>query len=103
MIENDISETIISVEVKVGSSVQDILNKIYFQIQGSVKIWTYLVEWVVIDINKGTKIIIREVSGDIPAYFIFKPDAILKVILLKRAYSGEDSADIYESSDLIVS
>lgn len=90
-IENEVSHDAISLYVEEQTTFLDALNEIYFQIEKQVQAWSYLHEWVLTDIQSGQKIVLREISSDIPAHCIFKPDRMIVAQKLSSPYSGQES------------
>ena len=98
-IQNKMTDDFITVFIDDRSTVGDVYNKIYNQISRSVKPWTYLSSWILRDVDTGQIIVIREVSHEIPARFIFRQDRSLEIIPLDSPYSGADSEQIAETYD----
>lgn len=90
-VENTFSDDFIMIDIDVTHTIGDILTQIYFKIEKQVKPWTYLSSWILRDIETGQHIVVREVSNEIPAHFVFRPDRMLEIVILKEPYSGVDS------------
>jgi TIR domain-containing protein len=71
------------------TSVQDVLNDMYYALGDHVEAWTYLAKWVAVETSTNRKIIIREVSIRIPAHYVFRPGEDYHIELLERPYDPE--------------
>lgn len=67
-------------EVKSDDTVQRILDKIYFLLNGQVKSYTYMESWVLRELNTSAYLIMYEVANLVPARYIFRPELKWEVV-----------------------
>lgn len=80
------------IEISGSTSVQDVLDNIYFMLGEEVEPRKYLEQWLLRDISTGEHLIVKEIQGRIPAAVIFTPSSKWEVIRLLRPYVATDSA-----------
>jgi hypothetical protein len=78
-------------EIDSRTTVQDVLDNVYFMIEQKVKPFHYLQTWIIRETRLGINLVIREVAGVIPARFIFTPATEWEVVKLPKPY--KPSAD----------
>jgi hypothetical protein len=81
-------------DIESDTTVQDVLNNIYYMLDDKVEAFTYLQRWILRETKTNVYMIIREVTAMIPARFVFTPNKIWEAIELKSSYKAEDSSDI---------
>lgn len=81
------------IEVGIETSVQDALDAAYRLLDGEFEEFKYLEKWMLRERETGLLLVIREVSGRIPASAVFKPGTKWDVVRLNRPYSPTDSSD----------
>ncbi|WP_396271285.1 toll/interleukin-1 receptor domain-containing protein [Ideonella sp.] len=81
------------IEVGQETSVQDVLDAVYRLLDGEFEAFKYLEKWMLRENGTGLLLVIREVSGRIPASVVLKPSTKWEVVRLKRPYSPTDSSD----------
>jgi hypothetical protein len=86
----------VKIQIREGDTVQDKLDTIYLMIKDSVKPCSYLKEWILIECQTETKLIIKEVQEIVPADIIFRPGTAWIIKKLVKPYQVEDSDGYYE-------
>lgn len=79
------------IEVTDTTSVQDVLDHIYFMLDGEVGARKYLEQWVLRDLRTGDHLVVREVQSRIPAHAIFAPSSKWEVVKLPKPYTATDT------------
>lgn len=72
-------------------TVQKILDKIYFLLNGTVAPYTYMSSWVLQEISSGAYMVMYEVTNLVPAKYIFGPDLKWKVVSWDDDYKAANS------------
>ena len=70
---------------------RDVLNEIYFILDGRVKAFTYLKEWLLQEKKSGSKLVVSDMNTCMPAYDIFKKDSVWSVVFLHEPYKPNNS------------
>ena len=78
------------IEIDSDQSIQDVLDKVYFMIEGKVMARSYLEEWVLRDTKSGDHLVIREIQSRIPAQTVFDPGSVWAVVFLPKPYCATD-------------
>jgi TIR domain len=78
------------IEITGEASVQEILDRVYFMLDGEVGAWKYLVQWVLRDLSTTEHLIVREVQYRIPAQAVFTPSSKWEVVRLSKPYMATD-------------
>jgi hypothetical protein len=78
------------VEIAPETSVQDILDHIYFMLNGEVGARKYLEQWVLRDLATKEHLVVREIQSRIPAAAIFTLGSRWAVIKLPKPYTATD-------------
>jgi len=78
------------IEVAAPTTVQDVLDNIYFMLNGEVEPRTYLEQWVLRDLTNGDHLIVREIQYRIPAGVLFTPGSKWEVVKLTKPYTATD-------------
>ena len=78
------------VEIGADTSVQDVLDSIYFMLNGEVEARTYLEQWVLRDLTTQEHLVVREIQYRIPAMSVFRMGSKWAVIKLPRPYTSSD-------------
>jgi len=78
-------------EISDNMNVGNVMDKIYFMLQGQVNAFSYLESWVLQLQGTDYRLIIREVQHMIPATAVFTPDREWEVLPLEQPYSATDS------------
>ena len=81
------------IEIGMETSVQDVLDAVYRLLSGEFEAFTYLEKWMLREVGTDLLLVIREISGRIPANTVLKPGSKWEVIRMKRPYSPTDSSD----------
>jgi hypothetical protein len=86
------SETLRVQHVEIGpdTSVQDVLDNIYFMLNGEVGARRYLEEWVLRDLGTKEHLVMREIASRVPAMNVFHAGSKWAVIKLPRPYTATD-------------
>lgn len=79
------------IEIAASTTVADVLDNIYFMLEGEVEAYSYLEQWVLRDSISGECLIIREVQSRIPASALFTPGSKWEVLKLDKPYTATDS------------
>jgi hypothetical protein len=100
-IENPLDGQVISVAISEGTTVNDVLNKVYHMIAPRVDAFTYLQSWVLTHKKSGIRLIIKEISEFVQAAAVFKPGSIWEINILEAAYNVKDMEPSFRAvSDL---
>lgn len=83
--------TIGYIEVKGADSVQKVLNKIFYLLDGEVKAHTYMSSWILRERHCGAYMIIHEITNLIPANCVFKPNLEWEVVKWDENYDPSKS------------
>jgi len=78
------------------STVQDILDRIYYMLETRVKPFTYLQTWILRERHSGLRLVVREVAHLIPASSIFRPGTYWEASALSRPHKITDSGDPFK-------
>lgn len=78
------------IEIAGSTSVQDVLDHIYFMLDGEVSARKYLEQWVLRDLSTGDHLVVREIQSRIPASAIFSPSSRWEVVRLPKPYTATD-------------
>jgi hypothetical protein len=90
---SDLGETQYNVIIDNESSVQDILDKIFYMLSPRVESFMYLQRWILREKNSGLRLVIREVADLVPASAIFRTGTSWEVVPLEKPYEIGDSGD----------
>lgn len=77
-------------EIDPAQSVQDVLDNVYFMLEGKVQARTYLEEWLLRDTGTREHLVIREIQTRVPAQAVFAPGTSWEVVFLPQPYSAKD-------------
>jgi len=80
-------------EISEHTTVQDVLDNVYYMISDHVKSFRYLTEWILYNKTSSKFLVIREVGDLIPARFVFERGSVWEVQKLSVPYSPERSKD----------
>lgn len=80
-------------EIGSRTTVQDVLDNVYFMIVSKVKPFHYLQTWIIREVRHGVNVVVREVGSLIPARLIFTPATEWEVVKLHKPYRASDSGD----------
>jgi hypothetical protein len=78
------------VEIGPDTTVQDVLDNIYFMLNGEVGARKYLEQWVLRDLGTKEHLVIREMQYRVPAMSVFRAGSKWAVIKLAKPYSPTD-------------
>jgi len=78
------------VEIASSTSIQDVLDNIYFMLNGEVEPRKYLEQWVLRDLSSGEHLVVREIQHRIPASALFTPSSKWEVVRLPEPYTATD-------------
>jgi hypothetical protein len=81
------------VTIDSNASVQDVLDSIYFMIVDRAGPFKYLEEWVLVEAETETHLVIKEIQNRIPAVSIFEPGSCWQIRFLTTPYSANESAE----------
>ena len=73
------------------STVQNMLDDLYFTMQDHVGIYTYLTRWILKHQRTGVQLIMTEIAEYVPAATVFLPGSRWKVELLEEPYSRSET------------
>lgn len=85
------------VEIGPDTTVQDVLDNIYFMLDGEVGARKYLEQWVLRDLRTKEHLIIREIQYRVPAMSVFPAGSRWAVIKLGKPYSPTDRLAYFPS------
>ncbi|MHA8070809.1 toll/interleukin-1 receptor domain-containing protein [Aquirufa ecclesiirivi] len=88
---NDFKNEGLYIDIRSNDSFQDVTNTLYFMISNYVRPFRYLIDWIIIEKETEKHVIIREVSENIPATYIFKPETKWRIVKLKKPYNALES------------
>jgi hypothetical protein len=80
------------IDIRQNDTFQSLTNTLYFMLSEQVASFTYLEEWIIVEMETNKHVVIREIADRIPAKSIFKPDTKWKIIKLKKPYNALDSS-----------
>jgi hypothetical protein len=78
------------VEISSSTSIEDVLDNIFFMLNGEVDAFTYLEQWLLREASSGAHLIIREIQSRIPASTLFTPSSKWEVVHLTTPYIATD-------------
>lgn len=84
-------ETTQYVEISARGTVQHVLDNIYFMLMPEVVAFSYLEQWLLLDIDTSERLVIREIMDRVPANVIFKNGSRWRVVRLDEPYVATDS------------
>lgn len=85
------SKQTIIVNFMEDSSVQDVLNKIYFKIEQYVEPYKYMQTWILREKGSGAYMIMYEITNLIPAKFIFSSPLSWEIVSYDGSYNPAES------------
>jgi hypothetical protein len=91
IVESEFDGYTYEIEITEESTVQDVLNDIYGVVSSFVEAWRYLEQWVLVNVATNRKAVIREISAEISAHALFKPNSRWRAIRLQSPYQPRDS------------
>jgi hypothetical protein len=74
----------------------NVLDDLYFRLEGEVDAYTYLVQWVLKDASTGRRLILREAGYDVPAKMLLPPDREIVAERLEQPYDGRQSNSVQQ-------
>jgi hypothetical protein len=80
------------IDIRPEDTFQNVTDTLYFLISDHVKPYTYLENWIIVEEETDTHIVIREIGARIPAKNIFRPNTKWRIVKLKKPYSASDSS-----------
>lgn len=80
-------------EIDGVTTVQDILDNVYFILDTRVKPFMYLQTWIIREVKHNINLVIREVGGLVPARYIFTPGTEWEAVTLSKPYQADSSED----------
>lgn len=78
------------IEIGPDTTVQDVLDNIYFMLDGEVGPRKYLEQWILCDLGTKEHLVIREIQYRVPAMSVFGAGSKWAVIKLSKPYSPTD-------------
>jgi TIR domain len=78
------------IEIDSSTTVENVLDNIYFMLNGEVEAYQYLEQWVLRDPTTGKYLVIREIQDRIPATTIFTPGSRWEVVRLAKPYTASE-------------
>ena len=78
------------VEIDIDMTVDNVLDHIYFMLDGEVDAYKYLEEWMLKDLTTNERLIVKEIQSRIPARVIFTPGSCWEVVKLDEPYSANE-------------
>ena len=82
-----------SLEIESNTTLQDVLDTVFFMLDSEVRAFTYLEKWILQEKNTGVKLVIREIAYRIPATHIFTPSSKWEAIAIEKPYTATDSSN----------
>lgn len=77
-----------------GDTIQDVYDRIYFLLSPIVRPFTYLEKWILRERISGINLVMREVTGMIPAQYVFRPEMVWEAHDLSKPYAPADSSSL---------
>ena len=74
------------IEITQEKTLSDVLDAIFYLLNGKVLAFSYLIEWILQDKNSGRNLVASAIQGFIPAHVLFKRDSIWTVRFLNVPY-----------------
>jgi hypothetical protein len=72
-------------------SFQDITDTLYFMLSKYITVYSYMEQWIILEKASRKKVIIREISTQIPAKYVFEQNSIWEIIKLEHPYNSTES------------
>ena len=85
-------------EVRMGETVQDVLNNMYFLLSKYIKPFTYMESWILRNPSDGQRMVLREIGDLVPAKYVFKQDIEWEAIKIKEEYKASSSKEYFKKS-----
>ncbi len=79
------------IKIKHTTTISDVLDEVYFFLNGKVKPYKYLEEWIVKEKNAERYVVISDFQDMIPASCVFRPYSEWVVILLDSPYVPDNT------------
>lgn len=79
------------IKIEYATTISDVLDKIYFILDGKVEAYKYLEEWIVKEKNVERYVVISDFQDMIPASCVFRPYSEWVVILLDSPYVPDNT------------
>jgi hypothetical protein len=79
------------VEIGDETTVQDVFDHIFYMLEGGVKPYKYLEQWLLRDKATGERLIIREIQSRVHASAIFTIGSKWDVVRLSKPYTADDA------------
>lgn len=77
------------INIESTTTMQDVLDNIYYMLKKKVPPYSYLVTWIMRDLKSKKSLVIKDVQSMIPAKYVFKPDSSWEVINLIKPYTAK--------------
>ena len=79
------------IEIKASDSVQNVLDRVFFLLDGTVDAYTYMQSWILQNKHSGANMVMYEITDSISAMQVFKPNSTWQIIRLDRPYTTKKS------------
>lgn len=82
-----------AIEVFEDTTVQDVLDNVYYMLSPNVEQFTYCVRWLLREKTSGLRMVIREMAHLVPAHSIFRLGTTWEVVMLDKPLIRPDGRD----------
>jgi hypothetical protein len=82
------------VEIRPGTSVQDVLDNLYGLLGRYLHPYTYMENWILINPKNKQRMILREIGKLVPARYVFRPEITWEAIKISSEYKASSSAKL---------
>ena len=79
------------IEIKASDSVQNVLDRIFFLLDGAVEAYTYMQPWILQNKHSKANMVMYEITDSISAMQVFKPNSTWQILRLARPYTAKKS------------
>lgn len=93
VIENHMKKELLKyyIEVDANTTVQNVLDRIYYLIEGEVKPYSYMQSWILQNAMTGAKMVMYEITESVKASIVFEPNVVWRILKLKKPYTTVES------------
>ncbi|MEO0589833.1 MAG: toll/interleukin-1 receptor domain-containing protein [Pseudomonadota bacterium] len=86
--QNELTAGMLTVSVALDTTMQDILNEVFWSMEAHVEPYTYMQTWLIVNDTRKRALVIREVAHQIPAYCLLNPQDTFRILKLSTPYHG---------------
>ena len=79
------------IEIKASDTVQNVLDRIFFLLDGAVEAYTYMQSWILQNKHSKANMVMYEITDSISAMQVFKPNSTWQILILDRPYTAKKS------------